>query len=694
AGTYTVSYSFAGDNTYGSSSASSKVKIVANTKTPTLTVKSTTTFGRGANTPFQVALTVDGVPLSGKTVTFTVNGKPYAKTTDSKGIASLPIGLAVGKYTISYANKADSEITSKSGSAKITVVTRNKTTLTWKSSASFNTGANTFSVLLKDSKNPISGATISLVVNSKEYTAKTSSNGYATFDMTLSKAGNYPVSFNFKGDNINAPSSGNKDITITSAKSISINDIVSGAATLKNYYASNGNLPSSVTAGGVKFTIPEFLYLMTQATYQLGNSNTKAITYITGIAAPSSISGDAINAQLLYKKDYLTVSKTIADDMKTNKKAPNYATTDLGNINYNALVDSFARIVAFYGSNDNTLPNYVTINAKAITPQQPEPTGKTISIKDIVSGADSLKKSFEKNNKLPSSVTAGGVKFTIPEFLYLMTQATYQLGNSNTKAIEYITGISAPSSISGDVINDLLYKKDYISLSNTIAKYIITNKKAPKYATTDLGKINYTELVDAFSRILAFYGSNDNTLPNYVTIKSSSESITPPVTGTGSGLNEPCTVSDLTPYLKSSTNCQVNNSEIKSLVNSLISGLTSDYDKAKAIYNYVRDAISYSFYYDTRYGAVGTLHAKTGNCVDQSHLLIAMFRTAGLASRYVHGSNCQFSSGTYGHVWTQVLIGNNWVVADATSARNSFGTIVNWNTNSFYLNGIYSGISF
>ncbi|WP_407453720.1 Ig-like domain-containing protein, partial [Methanobrevibacter sp.] len=47
AGTYTVSYSFAGDNTYGSSSASSKVKIVANTKTPTLTVKSTTTFGRG-----------------------------------------------------------------------------------------------------------------------------------------------------------------------------------------------------------------------------------------------------------------------------------------------------------------------------------------------------------------------------------------------------------------------------------------------------------------------------------------------------------------------------------------------------------------------------------------------------------------------------------------------------------------------
>ena len=145
---------------------------------------------------------------------------------------------------------------------------------------------------------------------------------------------------------------------------------------------------------------------MAQATYQLGNSNTKAITYITGIAAPSSISGDAINSQLLYKKDYLTVSKTIADDMKTNKKAPNYATTSLGKINYNALVDSFARIVAFYGSNDNTLPNYVTINAKAITPQQTEPTGKTISINDIVSGAATLKNYYASNGKLPSSVTA------------------------------------------------------------------------------------------------------------------------------------------------------------------------------------------------------------------------------------------------------------------------------------------------
>ena len=126
----------------------------------------------------------------------------------------------------------------------------------------------------------------------------------------------------------------------------------------------------------------------------------------------------------------------------------------------------------------------------------------------------------------------------------------------------------------------------------------------------------------------------------------------------------------------------------------MTSGLTSDKAKATAIFNYVRDTISYSFYYDTKHGAVGTLNAKSGNCVDHSHLLVAMYRTAGLAARYGHGT-CTFSSGsTYGHVWTQLLIGDTWTVSDATSSRNSLGKVVNWNANSYKLYGYTSSSSF
>ena len=117
-------------------------------------------------------------------------------------------------------------------------------------------------------------------------------------------------------------------------------------------------------------------------------------------------------------------------------------------------------------------------------------------------------------------------------------------------------------------------------------------------------------------------------------------------------------------------------------------------DKAIAIFDYVRDEIPYSYYYNTKYGAVGTLHSRIGNCVDQSHLSIALYRAAGLPARYVHGV-CKFSDGDEGgHVWVQVLIGDTWVVSDSINRRNSLGEVVNWNNYDYELNGYYSSLSF
>ena len=123
--------------------------------------------------------------------------------------------------------------------------------------------------------------------------------------------------------------------------------------------------------------------------------------------------------------------------------------------------------------------------------------------------------------------------------------------------------------------------------------------------------------------------------------------------------------------------------------------MNNDLDKAMTIYNYVRDEISYSYYANTKYGALGTLNKGYGNCVDQASLVIALFRAAGLPARYVHGKNCKFSSGLVtGHVWAQILVDGVWYAADCTSRYNSLGTTVNWNTNSFNLASISASISF
>jgi transglutaminase-like putative cysteine protease len=152
--------------------------------------------------------------------------------------------------------------------------------------------------------------------------------------------------------------------------------------------------------------------------------------------------------------------------------------------------------------------------------------------------------------------------------------------------------------------------------------------------------------------------------------------------------------SALSQYLKPTKNCQSTNSKIKSLAASITKGKTSELSKASAIFNWVRNNISYSFYYNTRKGALGTLSSRSANCADTAHIMVALERAAGIPARYNHGT-CRFSSGHYyGHVWAQVYVNGKWYYADGTSSRNSFGVVKNWNTNNFTLHGIYASLPF
>lgn len=118
-------------------------------------------------------------------------------------------------------------------------------------------------------------------------------------------------------------------------------------------------------------------------------------------------------------------------------------------------------------------------------------------------------------------------------------------------------------------------------------------------------------------------------------------------------------------------------------------------DKAKALFEYVQLNIKYDYYFDTDKCAVKTLSEKEGNGADQAHLLIAMFRTAGLKARYVHGYCTLYTNQkTFGHVWTQVLIDGTWICADSTDLSNKFGSISFWNVDSYTLINKYLELPF
>jgi len=211
----------------------------------------------------------------------------------------------------------------------------------------------------------------------------------------------------------------------------------------------------------------------------------------------------------------------------------------------------------------------------------------------------------------------------------------------------------------------------------------VTNQAAG--APVLVNNLTIAQLKDGISRAEAFYVKNHR-LPNYINYGTRKIPIATFQKNIASqGLKIKTTTVKSVP---------INTSSVSALAKSLTAGCTTDLQKATKIYNWVRDNISYAFYYNTKYGANGTLKNRLGNCCDTANLLVALARDAGIQARYVHGS-CKFSSGNwYGHVWAQVYVNGKWVNADATSSINSLGVIKNWNTATYKLEGVYNTLPF
>jgi hypothetical protein len=188
--------------------------------------------------------------------------------------------------------------------------------------------------------------------------------------------------------------------------------------------------------------------------------------------------------------------------------------------------------------------------------------------------------------------------------------------------------------------------------------------------------------------------SNESELNKYLELFDENDTA---LIGTNVSNDEPIAAggtTSLQSYLVQTAYCDVNSQTIRATAAAITRGKTSTYAKAVAIFNYVRDRTSYSFYYNTKKGALGTLTSRSANCVDHTHLLIALLRASGIPAKYVH-VKAQFTSGSwYGHVYANVWVDGRWYSADATSNSNPFGVIKNWNLRTCTLKGIYASLPF
>ena len=244
--TYKLSYKYAGNKNYGSSSGSINLRTKMAT---TLSGPSATTIIKG--TAYKVTLKDgNGNALSGKTVTFTIDGKNYKKTTSSKGVASITINLAAGKtYKVSYKYAGTSYYNkSTSGTKNIAV----KLSSTIKNSGSSVMNNSSYVITLKDSDSKLlANKVISFTWDNKVYTDTTDANGTASLFIEEDAPKTSKLTYSFAGDSMYDATSGSVNLNVKSDKVFTFNQIAEASKSLRSFVETYGYLPNTVSVNGV-----------------------------------------------------------------------------------------------------------------------------------------------------------------------------------------------------------------------------------------------------------------------------------------------------------------------------------------------------------------------------------------------------------------------------------------------------------
>ena len=628
AGTYTLKLAFAGDDNYSGTTKSISLKVLANT--PKITTGSTSVM-RGY---YFYAYLKDaaGKALKGQKITFKVNGKTYTKTTNSNGRAALKIKLPVGKYKVKIVHSA-SGIYSYAKKT-VTIKSLANTPKISLSSKSVIRGKYIYAYLKDGAGKVLSDKKLTFTLNGRSYVKKTNSNGRAALKVKIA-AGKYRLRiYHYKSGVYDYKK---KSATLTVQKNTP-KISVENATVIKDKYLYvylKDKAGSVMKSHKVKIRINGKTYTKTT------NSNGRAALKLS-MAAKSYSTKISFDAVSVYSSKSVTKTINVINDPYKN------------------------------------------------------------SILNIEKAATNVRNYVDDHGKLPETVTVGSETVTIEEFSYLMGEAIAALNKGSTGKVSVLSGIGSVNSTNTS-LNTKVFKAEYLDLANRVVSHINTNKvpaaeiEVYNSSKAKVGNANFDLYTYCFAKILNFYRT-DGYLPNWCTFESdvfddtsiipSNDTSPGKVTTADSsdfkkGLNEKNTVSDLSQYLKAGGHCALNQA-IKNKAASLTKGLTTTAAKAYAIFNYVRDGIEYSYYADSKKDASGTLSSGSANCCDQANLVVALCRAAGIPARYSHAQGCTFSSGLVtGHVWAQILVGDTWYAADATSSRNKLGDINNWNTNSY-----------
>ena len=646
-GRYSVFASFAGDDSFNSCNFNSNVEIL-----PTIKAADVSKYYKGSTKYGATFYDSHGNYLSNRWVTISVNGKAYSQKTNNNGVVSLAVNLKPGNYKIvSYDPDTGYSVTT------------NFMILSTISSSNLNKivgdGKKFTAKFFKSNGKPLAKKYIKFKIKGKVYKVKTSKKGFASFSLKKFKKGTYKIVCY------------NKDGLRKTYKIKVFKRKVSTRLTSSSYifYPNENRVVTAkfFTALADKSCSGKVIKIKVNGkTYSKKTDGNGQIYFDLSFLKKGVFTVEyKYKGNKFFKPSSTKRSVTIYDTSDTTVKVSGKSSFGQG---------AGTVLKVSYTAGGVPLPKRtVNLNINGETYTRTTDNNGIASVIPIDFDIGRYAVNYETDDESKFHGTSGS--FDINVFKRSPSKITWKSGSSfkdKSQTFKVLaTGADGNRASGGSVELEIDGETYYAKVSSKGYATVKTSVAIGKYKVA-----------------FAFEGNNE-----YLSSDYNHKTINVKLSKFGKGLNQKNAVG-LKAYLKSSSHCKVGTKKIKALVKSLTKGLTSKVDKAKAIFNYVRDTLDYSYYYDTKYGASGTLKHKTGNCVDHSHLLVSMFRTAGLHARYVHGK-CHFKSGgTTGHVWTQVKIGKTWVCADAVSYRNSLGKINNWYTKSYTVHNTYSSLPF
>ena len=473
--------------------------------------------------------------------------------------------------------------------------------------------------------------------------------------------------------------------TKANATTVNKKTLAKTSTSFMNYVEKNGKFPK-VKISNKNYSNTEYLYLMTKAVEN--NSNSKIEIKRNLVKKYKNINSKSAKGTL-NKTEYVKIAGKTRKFIDKNKRAPNWVSSSKGNIPYNQLIFSYSKCLDFYNKN-NRLPNSIKLDdldLDKINSKLNKNKNKTAANNSAKTSKQTANKTVNKaSNKTTSTIVKTNARKT-------QNSTTNTASNKEDNSLKNSSLVEKTLNSIHNILNNILDRLDPSKYQVDVTKSDESNLKLnnSKINVDITGKSTVNVKVSTKNATKATTKKTTaSTAKANATKTSISKTKTKTLSSTKASISE-----TLKKYLASSKNCQVKNKAIQDLAKTLTSKLKSDYEKGKKLFTWVRDNIQYKKYRNTRRGAVKTLQTKKGNCVDQSHLLIALSRASGIPARYVKGGNCKFTNGyVSGHIWTQMYINKKWVVADTTSHRNTLGNIRNWNTKNYKLYGQFSSINF